>query len=111
MVFPITATPIPCLASARLGSVDQVLVARLYARTVLNTLRASSPPKVISWPPTTAAPRSLSAVGRRGQWVPLPGRRVKALHRIVIRGGVGGAPADGVQVGPIRHGRQVIARD
>src|SRR6266487_785374 len=69
MVFPITATPIPCRGLARLGSVDQALVARLYARTVEKTLSPFSPPKVISWPPTYAAPMSLFAAGRGVSWV------------------------------------------
>src|SRR5215470_8324654 len=72
MVFPITATAIPCRGSARLGSVDQVLLARSYARAVLKTLRVSSPPKVISFPSTYAAPRSLLAVGSGVSLVHLP---------------------------------------
>ena len=50
----------------RLGRVDQALVARLYARTVLNTVSALSPPTVISCPPTTAAPSPLAGLGIDG---------------------------------------------
>ena len=70
---------------------DQALVARLYARTVRNTLKTFSPPKVISWPLTYAAPRSLSATGSGVSWVHWPvagSKRCTALwlaERVSVR--------------------------
>ena len=48
---------------------DQVLVARSYARTVLNTVPMLSPPTTISWPPTIATPQSVTGLGADGSEV------------------------------------------
>ena len=90
---------------------DQVLVARLYARTVLNTVSrvVAADGDQLAADDCRAEPAGSGRHGR--QLGPLAGRRVEALHRRGVAGFGYLVPADGVQVGPVRRGRQVIARN
>jgi hypothetical protein len=56
----------------------------LQDRAVRNTLKAFSPPKVISCPPTCAVPGSLSAAGPRS-WVYFPVAGVETLTPATLR--------------------------
>src|SRR5580693_190157 len=71
-VLPIAVTASPCRGSARLGRMDQALLVRLYARTVLNTVPTLSPPTTISWPPTIVTPQSETGLGTDGSMAHWP---------------------------------------
>ena len=110
-VLPIAVTASPCRGSARLGRMDQALLVRLYARTVLNTVPTLSPPTTISWPPTIATPQSVTGLGADGSWVHWPVFGSKRCTAAVLAADLQLAPADDVHVLPVRRGRQVIARN
>ena len=67
--------------------VDQVLLVRLYARTVLNTVPALSPPTTISWPPTIVTPQSETGLGAGGSWVHWPVIGSKRCSAAVLAAG------------------------
>ena len=79
----------------------QVLVARLYARTVLNTVIGvvAADGDQLAGDDRRAEPAGSGRHGR--QLGPLPGRRVEALHRRGVAGFGHLVPANGVQIGSV----------